>query len=33
MASTDVIENVDPEVVQKNETFLWKLLHEIDARV
>jgi hypothetical protein len=30
---TDVIENVDPEVVQKNETFLWKLLHEIDARV
>jgi len=27
---TDVIENVDPEVVRKNETFLWELLHEID---
>jgi hypothetical protein len=30
---TDVIENVDPDVVQKNETFLWELLHEIDTRV
>ena len=27
---TDVIENVDPDVIRKNETFLWELLHEID---
>jgi hypothetical protein len=27
---TDVMENVDPEVVDKNEAFLWELLHEID---
>jgi hypothetical protein len=30
---TDVIENVDPDVVQKNETFLWELLHAIDKEV
>jgi hypothetical protein len=30
---TDVIENVDPAVVQKNETFLWELLQEIDTQV
>jgi len=29
---TDVLENVDPEVVDKNEAFLWELLHEIDER-
>lgn len=28
---TDVIKNVDPDVVQKNETFLWELLHAIDT--
>jgi hypothetical protein len=29
---TDVLENVDPEVIDKNEAFLWELLHEIDER-
>jgi hypothetical protein len=27
---TDVIANVDPDVVRKNETFLWELLQQID---
>jgi hypothetical protein len=30
---TDIMEYVDPDVVQKNETFLWELLHELDAQV
>lgn len=30
---TDIMEYVDPDVVQKNETFLWELLHELDTQV
>jgi hypothetical protein len=27
---TDVVANVDPDVVERTETFLWELLHEMD---
>jgi hypothetical protein len=30
---TDVVENLDPEVIERTETFLWELLQEIDRRV
>jgi hypothetical protein len=30
--STDVVENLDPAVVERTETFLWELLQEIDRR-
>jgi hypothetical protein len=29
---TDVIENLDPDVVERNEAFLWELLQEIDRQ-
>jgi hypothetical protein len=29
---TDTVENVDPAVVERTETFLWRLLHEIDGQ-
>jgi hypothetical protein len=29
---TDVVENLDPEVVERTETFLWELLQEIDRQ-
>ncbi len=30
---TDVVENVDPDVVARTETFVWSLLQEIDRRI
>jgi hypothetical protein len=30
---TDVMENLDPDVVEQTETFLWELLQEMDRRV
>jgi len=30
---TDVVENLDPDVVARSETFLWELLREIDRQV
>jgi hypothetical protein len=30
---TDVVENLDPEVIEQTETFLWELLQEIDRQV
>jgi hypothetical protein len=30
--TTDVFENVDPDMVERSERFLWELLHEIDRQ-